>query len=89
MAVTSGVRTLDTYLKDLEDRAVPEDRVAEVQSSLRLYADALANGRVAAVDGKTQRQLKASQTSKVCQPPTTSYLPDDIDRSSWDIVLKA
>jgi hypothetical protein len=46
IAITSGVRTLDGYIKDMKDRGQDSDRIKEVSDALKKYNDKCINHRV-------------------------------------------
>lgn len=41
IALTAGVRNLESYIKDMEDRGQDEERIKEVRTALSKYAESL------------------------------------------------
>lgn len=41
IALTSGVRNMTSYIKDMEDRGQDEERIQEVRQALARYAESL------------------------------------------------
>lgn len=46
IALTSGARDLNGYIKDMRDRGQTEDRIKEVTNALKKYNDKLVNGQI-------------------------------------------
>ena len=46
IAITSGARNLESYVKDLRERDQNEERITEVMDALKLYDDKLANKEI-------------------------------------------
>lgn len=53
ICITSGVRTLDTYVKDMEDRGQDKDRIEEVMGALRPYDNAIQTKKIKPVIQKS------------------------------------
>jgi hypothetical protein len=65
IAITSGTRDLNGYIADMKNRGQSEERIAEVTSALKLYADKLADGSI-----KSIRMVNAKSEDLVS---STSY----------------
>jgi len=53
IALTTGVRTLDTYIKDMKIREQTKERIALVTETLKKYSDALNQGKIELIKGSS------------------------------------
>lgn len=53
ICITSGVRTLETYVKDMEDRGQDKARIEEVVGALKRYDDGIQTKRIKPVVQKS------------------------------------
>lgn len=54
IALTSGKRTLEEYIKDMKERNQTSDRISEVIESLKLYSESVKNNTTKIVKSKKQ-----------------------------------
>jgi hypothetical protein len=53
ICITSGSRTLDTYIQDMEERGQEKDRIEEVISALKIYNEAIQTKKIKPVVQKS------------------------------------
>jgi len=64
IAITSGTRTLDTYVEDMKKREQTKERIDEVCKALNHYNDMLKNGKIHVVRGDAMPKQGNVEESK-------------------------
>lgn len=81
IAITTGERTLETYITDMQTRGQTEERIVEVTAALKKYATALTKGQIKPIRGKptlpaaqpnpvTAAEVPKPPAGEVPKPPT-------------------